>query len=252
MARNREKKALYEVMSRSWHKPAYDKTLEELRPAKPEEEKQPAAEFPAPAPRKAIWLNKPKFVLFNAGRIEISVPYQLAIALLLGLIVLVLIAFRLGQITSQGSQKVAPAPAAKTPEAAQKAATKVTAGMPQSPVRAEAKTPAPSVVKKNEPVAVEPKGDNRIVIQSYQLRADLEPVKQYFAGFGIETEIMKDGNWYYLVTSNKYDNPEKKGTDGYLAKQKIIELGAKYKAPPAHETFGSKPFSDAYGKKFDE
>ncbi|MDD5327474.1 MAG: hypothetical protein PHY02_06630 [Phycisphaerae bacterium] len=250
MARNREKKALYEVMSRSWHKPAYDKTLEEVHPAKPEEEKQPAVEFPAPAPRKAIWLNKPRFVQLNAGRIEISIPYQLAIAVALGLIVLVLIAFRLGQMASDGPKEVAPV--AKVPTNTQKAVPKVTAGMPQMSVPVKEKTLVPSAVKKVEPVAVEPKGDNRIVIQSYQLRADLEPVKQYFAGFGIETEITKIGNWYYLVTKNKYDNPEKQGTDGYLAKQKIIELGAKYKAPPAHETFGSKPFSDAYGKKFDE
>ena len=30
MARNREKKALYEVMSGSWHKPRQDETLEQL------------------------------------------------------------------------------------------------------------------------------------------------------------------------------------------------------------------------------
>jgi len=252
MARNHEKKALYEVMSRSWHKPACGKTLEELRPAKADEDKQSVTEFPAPAPRKAIWLNKPRFVQFNAGRIEISIPYQLAIALLLGFIVLVLIAFRLGHVTSQDSQKAAPAPVAKMPASTQKAAPKVTAGLPQMPVPVKEKTPALPVVQKVEPVvAVEPKGDNRIVIQSYQLSTDLEPVKLYFAQFGIETEIIKVSNWYYLVTKNKYENPEKQGTDGYLAKQKIIELGAKYKAPPAHESFGNKPFSDAYGKKFD-
>ena len=249
MARNREKKALYEVMSKTWPKPRYDKTLEQLHPEKSSEDKQIAAKFPAQLRgRAAKWLNRPRIVQFNAGRIEISMPYQLAIALLLGLVLLVLVVFRLGQITYLSSQKAAGS-TAKMPESTQKAAPKVTAGAPQKAAPAEEKAPAPPFTQKVEPV--KPKGDNRIVIQSYQLRADLEPVKQYFAGFGVETEIIKIGDWYYLVTRNKYENPAKPGTDGYLAKQKIIELGAKYKAPPGYEAFGSKPFSDAYGKKFD-
>jgi hypothetical protein len=251
MARNREKKALYEVMSKTtWPKPRSDKTLEPLHPEKSGEDKQTTTKFlPQMRGRVAKWLNRPRIIQFNAGRIEISVPYQLAIALLLGLVLLVLVAFRLGQISYRSSQKVAGS-SAKMPENVQKAAPKVVAGTPQGAVPVEKKAPVPPVTQKVEPV--KPKGDNRIVIQSYQLRADLEPVKQYFAQFGIETEIIKISDWYYLVTKDKYENPAKVGTDGYLAKQKIIELGAKYKAPPGYEVFGSKPFSDAYGKKFDE
>jgi hypothetical protein len=252
MAHNREKKALYEVMSKAaWPKPRYDKALEPLHPEKTGENKQTTTKFPALLRRRAAkWLNRPRIVQFNAGRIEISMPYQLAIALLLGLVLLVLVVFRLGQITYRSSQK-ATGPVAKMPESVQKAAPKVTAVVaPQKAAPAEEKTPVPPVIQKVEPV--KPKGDNRIVIQSYQLRADLEPVKQYFAGFGIETEIIKISDWYYLVTKDKYENPGKPGTDGYLAKQKIIELGAKYKAPPGSEAFGSQPFRDAYGKKFDE
>jgi hypothetical protein len=77
-------------------------------------------------------------------------------------------------------------------------------------------------------------------------------VKQFYTENGVETEIRKIGGMYYLVTTSKYENPEKQGTDGYLAKQKIIELGAKYKAPQGYETFGTKPFHDAYGMKFDD
>jgi hypothetical protein len=252
MAHNREKKALYEVMSKAaWPKPRYDKALEPLHPEKTGEDKQTATRFSIPLHKRAAnWLNRPRIVQFNAGRIEISMPYQLAIALLLGLVLLVLVVFRLGQISYRSSQKVT-GPAAKMPESMQKAAPKVTAVVaPQKAAPAEEKTPVPPVIQKVEPV--KPKGDNRIVIQSYQLRADLEPVKQYFAGFGIETEIIKISDWYYLVTKDKYENPGKPGTDGYLAKQKIIELGAKYKAPPGSESFGSQPFRDAYGKKFDE
>jgi Na+-transporting methylmalonyl-CoA/oxaloacetate decarboxylase gamma subunit len=262
MAHNREKKALYEVMSKAaWPKPRYDKALEPLHQEKTGEDKQTATRFSIPLHKRAAnWLNRPRIVQFNAGRIEISMPYQLAIALLLGLVLLVLVVFRLGQITYRSSQK-ATGPAAKMPESVQKAAPLVTAERavagkvtavvaPQKAAPAEEKTPVPPVIQKVEPV--KPKGDNRIVIQSYQLRADLEPVKQYFAQFGIETEIIKISDWYYLVTKDKYENPAKPGTDGYLAKQKIIELGAKYKAPPGSEAFGSQPFRDAYGKKFDE
>ncbi|MFA5251208.1 MAG: hypothetical protein WC454_01310 [Phycisphaerae bacterium] len=250
MAHN-EKKALYEVLSKAnWPKPRSDKVLEPLHPEAPGEEKQSPARFSIQLPKKAaVWLNKPRAVQLNAGKIEISVPYQLVIALLLGLVLLVLVAFRLGQISYRSGQKVA-SPAAKTPEAVQKAAPKVTAAVaPPRVAPAEVKTPAPPVVQKVEPV--KSKGDNRIVIQSYQLMADLEPVKQYFAGFGIETEIIKVDAWYYLVSKDKYENPGKPGTDGYLAKQKIIELGAKYKAPQGNETFGDQPFRDAYGKKFE-
>jgi hypothetical protein len=250
MARNREKKALYEVMSKAtWPKPHYDKTVEPLHPEKSGKDKQTITKFlPRMYGRAAKWLNRPRIVQFNAGRIEISVPYQLAVALILGLILLVLIAFWLGQITYRSSQK-ATISTAKAPESIQKIVPKVTAGTPKA-VPAEERAPVLPSTQKVEPV--KSKGDNRIVIQTYQLRADLEPVKQYFAQFGIETEIIKESDWYYLVTKDKYENPAKAGTDGYIAKQKIIELGAQYKAPQGYEAFGSKPFSDAYGKKFDE
>ncbi|MBN1392637.1 MAG: hypothetical protein JW947_07520 [Sedimentisphaerales bacterium] len=244
MAHNYEKKALYEVISKgNWPKPHADKALEQ--PPQMEEirkDEHPIAKLSAPS--RTRWLNKPRIAQFNAGRIELSVPYQIAIAMLLGLVLLILVAFRLGQ----GNRKIA-GPVAKTPESAQKTVTKTTAAVPRvvGPVR---QTQMPPVVKQVE--LAKPKGENRIVIQSYQFRADLEPVRQYFAQYGIETEIIKKDAWYYLVTKNKYENPGKPGTDGYVARQKIVELGANYKAPTGYETFGTKPFSDAYGKRFDD
>ncbi|MHC4888580.1 MAG: hypothetical protein ACYTEO_03840, partial [Planctomycetota bacterium] len=99
---------------------------------------------------------------------------------------------------------------------------------------------------------VESKGNHRIVIQTYQIRADLEPVKQHFARFGIETEIRRINEVYYLVTKEKYENPEKSGTDGYLAKERMIAVGAKYKAQQGYEPFGAKSFETAYGMRFDD
>lgn len=240
MVRKRSKKPFYEVMGKTWSKPGQYKPLGQPHPEEPAED-QPIA----PPEKLARWPKKPKIVQFNADRVEISIPYQLAIAILLGLVLLVLIFFRLGQITSPSSQ-INP----KTPKNTQKVAPKLTATAPQRPAAAEKTAPVPTSGEKTKPAKLE--GNNRIVIQTYQLRADLEPVKQYFAQFGIETEIKKIGNWYYLVTRNKYENPEKPGTNGHFAKQKIIQWGAKYKAPPGYETFGTKPFHDAFGMKFDE
>ncbi len=250
MVHKRKKKPFYEVMGKTWSKPGQYKTLGRPYPEEPAEGQPIAPDSTTPTlppERLARWPKKPKIVQFNASRIEISIPYQLAIAILLGLVLLVLIFFRLGQITSPSSQTNS---AAKTPKNIQKVTPKPTATTPQRPAAAEKIAPVPASGEKTKPAKLE--GNNRIVIQTYQLRADLEPVKQYFAQFGIETEIKKIGNWYYLVTRNKYENPEKPGTNGYFAKQKIIQWGAKYKAPPGYESFGTKPFHDAFGMKFDE
>ena len=51
---------------------------------------------------------------------------------------------------------------------------------------------------------------------------------------------------------DKYENPDREGTDGYAAKQKIIEWGARYKAEQGYEPFGAKSFETAYGMKFND
>jgi len=249
MARNRRKKSLYEVISKTRLKSSYSKTLEQLHPEKSDKDEPATAKSAIQVPERAAqWPKRPRIVQFNAGRIEISMPYEIAIALLLGVVLLVLVVFRLGQNLS--SQKVTVS-ATKVPKSVQKEAVRVAASATQTPDAVEKTSPdVPVSAEKVGPA--KSKGDNRIVIQTYQLKAHLEPVKQYFAGFGIETEIKKIDDWYYLVTKNKYENPERPGTNGYSAKQKIIELGAKYKAPSGYETFGSKPFHDAYGKKFED
>ena len=244
MVRNRKKKSLYEVIGKTWSKPHYDKMLHQEEPGGGT---PITPESLTSMSRLTKWPRKPRIVHFNVDRIELSIPYQLAIALLLGLILLVLVVFRLGQ--SRGARRQA-ASVAEMLENTQIVAPEVVADtMPQT---AKVETEAPVPASAEETIPADLKGNNRIVIQTYQVRAHLEPVKQYFARFGIETEIRRIDNWYYLVTENRYDNPEKPGTDGYLAKQKIIQLGAEYKAPAGYETFGSNPFHDAYGMRFDE
>ena len=252
MVRKRRKKALYEVIGKTWSKSGGYKTLGQPPPGKTSKDEPIAPDSTAPArlpERLARWPKRRKIIQLNADRIEISIPYQLAIAILLGIVLLALVVFRLGQISSLSGQKVAGS-ATKMPKNIQKVAPRPMAAAPQTPISAEKEAAGPESAEKTEPVKL--KGNNRIVIQTYQLRADLEPVRQYFAQFGMETEIKKISEWYYLVTSEKYENPQKPGTDGYVAREKIVELGAKYKAPPGYETFGAKPFHDAYGMKFDE
>jgi hypothetical protein len=186
--------------------------------------------------RAAQWPRRPRIVQFNAGRIEISIPYQLAIAFLLGIILLVLVVFRLGEGVGESAAKK------------QKNNPDAPAGQGQTTDTDEKISPGGEKVG-----PAELKGNNRIVIQTYPVRAHLVPVQQYFARFDIETEIIPIDNQWGLVTKAKYEEkPEREGTDGYLAKQKIIELGVKYKAPPGYETFGAKSFETAHGMKFDD
>ncbi|MHC4621413.1 MAG: hypothetical protein ACYTEQ_27030 [Planctomycetota bacterium] len=247
-ARNRKKKALYEVIGQGQLKGGSGKAEEQLRPEGPVEAEPaaPTAEATAPSaeakPIRAAprWPTKPRLVQVNTGRIEISIPYQLGIAVLLGVLLLVLVVFRLGQLSYAGGEKAA----GTKPNTAKAPAKK------RRPVSRVETRPRQRPPERTAPV--EAAGSNRVVIQTFQVPSQLQPVKEYFAGFGIETEIKKVGDWYYLVTRDKYDNPERPGTDGYRAKQRIIDLGADYKAPPGYERFGTRPFHDAYGMKFDD
>jgi hypothetical protein len=242
MARNPRKKALYEVIGKSYSKSRYDKSLEPLRPsdtpdARDEKTKPVAAETPM------RWPRKPRVVQYNAGRIEFSMPYQLGIAIVLSLVVLFLISFRVGQFS--GSRNAALQPQQPTAE-------------PVIDSTADAAETSPVIVVDNMAGAadVTPADTagpgNHIVIQAYQVRAHLVPVKEYFDSMGVETEIRLRGGWYYLITKNTYDDPSRPGTDGYRAKERIVELGRGYTAPTGYETFAPNYFSDAYGKKFDD
>jgi hypothetical protein len=229
MLRNTKRKSLYEVIGRTGSKTGY----EQLH-SQGSDNAASAQQEPVTPPSVIRWVRKPRPVQFNAGRIEFSIPYQVAIAVLLGLILLIVVSFRLGQWFGVGS--AAGVPASKQ--------TQVTRPAEQSPKAADS-TPAGFDAAKQS-------GRNRIVIQMYQVKEHLEPVREYFDRMGVETEILERNNWYYLVTKNKYNNIDKVGTDGYLARQKIVDLGAGYKAPPGFETFGTKPFSGAFGMKFEE
>jgi hypothetical protein len=244
MARyHRGKKAFYEVMSKSRSKADHGKSVAPLHPPE-SKHNQPTAVKPdmSRSARSSQWRRIPKLFQLNAGRIEVSIPYQLAIALLLGLILIILVAFRLGQINQRAANSALGTREANETNAAERASARLTS-IP-TPTRA-----LPSAIGAAD--STEQTGDHVIVLVQYKQSSDLVPVQQYFAGHGIETEILQQGVWYFLITKDTYDNPEKNGTNGYFAKQKIIQLGANYKAPAGYETFGTEPFHDAYGMKFE-
>ncbi|MFB0552831.1 MAG: hypothetical protein ACETWQ_05895 [Phycisphaerae bacterium] len=246
MVRNRGKKALYEVMSKARDKPGYGRTLEQMQPKSSVEGKSAVNIEKSKATTR--WMRKPRIVQFNFGRIEFSMPYQLAVALVLGLILLVLAAFRLGQeynLTDQRAISTAverPQINRRTPIERETADIRV----PPAPVE-------DSTLLDEDVTPVQPRstGNNVIVLVQYEARADLVPVRAHFAEYGIDTEIVMENGRYFLQTKNRYDNPGTPGTDGYKALQEIIKVGAKYKgkAPPSFETFAPNFFSDAYGKK---
>ncbi|MBW8039690.1 MAG: hypothetical protein FVQ85_06795 [Planctomycetes bacterium] len=243
MARNRKKMSPYEVIGKTRSKSSYGKISKKLPPEKSERTEKDRAESVLPAPGKVIhWPRKPKIVQFNAGRIEISLPYPLAIAVLLGIILLFLVALWIGEIGYLNSERAANS-TGKVLKGRQKA---VTGGMSGSDLEEKNLTD----LRETETSALT--GNNRIVIQTYHSRADLELVQYHFAQGNIGTEIRKIGDTFYLVSKDKYENPGREGTDGYAAKQKIIEWGARYKAPKDYETFAPNLFSDAYGKKFED
>ena len=240
MARNRKKVSLYEVMGKSWSKSSYDKTLKKLPAEKSERDEPTPAKSAMPVSGRAThWPRKPKIAQFNAGRIEISMPYPLAIALLLGVVLLVLVALWLGEIGYLSRGRIT------------NSAVAVGGGMAGTMGKPGVDEEISPDVGKTE--TGKSKGNHRIVIQTYKSRADLELVQYHFSEGNIETEIRKIGDTFYLVTvEDKYEHPAREGTDGYAAIQEIIKWGAQYKAPPGSEPFGAKSFETAYLRKFDD
>ncbi len=242
MVRNRKKMALYEVIGKARVKPGKAEAVQELRADKAEP--SVIEEIVAEPEQLTSWPTKPRKVQFNAGRIEFSVPYQLGIAVALGVVLLIVVFFRLGQIYQRGLGE----PVVAEPPRWQGPIEQVRR-VPAAGTEVVRETPAFT----EKPARRESTGSNRIVIQTYGNAKQLMPVQQYFAANGIITEMRRLGNAYLLVTSDKYENPANRGTDGFRARERIVELGALYKPPgPEYESFGPRPFHDAYGMKFDD
>jgi hypothetical protein len=195
-------------------------------------------------------------VQLNAGRVEISVPYHIGIVVVLVMALVVLAAFRLGQKFSGTKVKAAAMTAAPVQVAKENASAETAAPTPSSST-----TSAASASSGGRETA-QPAGDNLIVLKYSTQQAELDKAKDFFVKNGIDVAVwsvaaLRDGlaqhQWkanglpkgdgYLLITNGFYGNPDNPATDGYAIKQKISELGKKYK--PAAPKF----FTDAYGVK---
>jgi hypothetical protein len=227
-----------------------------------------------PAPAKPVQpLLRPKPVQWNAGRIEVSVPYHVGVVVVLAAFLVVLIAFRLGQgYAGKPAQTVVPTNPPVRP-------TTQNAGITNTSVPTPAAQPEtlPVVPRPAEPATVQPpapsaqpaQGDHLIVLARSSRIENLNPVVKYFGEHGIEllalpltdetrktfteygfnASVLPSGEGFLLVTKNRYPNPERAGTKGYEVLQKIKELGPLYKPPRGGESFAPNYFRDAYGMK---
>ncbi len=245
MARRRGQKALYEVIGKAKLQPGSTKTetLHPDKPVKPEPLKQ---KINTVLPKKKKkWPVKPKMFQILNGRIELSIPYQVFIALGLVMILLFVLVYRLGENAALKNSKNSSMKASVgTGPVSTTDFTEVT--QPEKVEKTQSSASKSTVEDENES-----KGNNRIVIQTFELKSQLEPVKDYFAEHGIDTEIKQIGNWYYLITTDRFESV-RPGTEGYTMRQKIRNLGSQYKAPTGYESFGVKPFDDAFGMKFED
>jgi hypothetical protein len=243
MAYKRGKKALFEVINNDRLKSSYEKNLESLYPEDTGDNARGVEAENAQTHQadRFYWPNKPRMLQLNAGRIEISIPFQLAIAVGLVMLALMLIVFRLGQSSvALGKADELAVPEKKNIEFEQVYFNQpVTTGIIEN-------------LESGNIAAGVSKGTNHIVIKEFIRTKDLAEVAKFFALAGIGTEIIKIDNTYFLRTKEKYENPSRVGSNGYAALLEIKRIGAKYKAPPDFETFGSKPFQDAYGRKFSD
>jgi len=250
MARNRKKKAFYEVIGRGRSDLTYRGQVEKPHTSSDTER---LGRTPLSSKLKP-WSKGQRFFQLIGGRIEISIPYQLAAAVLLGFLLLILVAFRLGQSYGTGSAEPASSKILNERNIAGKTEknTENPAASKNMALILMAAEPSQAVAAEKDEIPANTKANNRIVIQSCDARVHLEPLKEFFDENEIKTEIREVGGLYCLITTAGYENPDRKGTDGYAVKQRIIEIGAGYKAPPGYKTFGKKPFTDAYGMRFDD
>jgi hypothetical protein len=197
-------------------------------------------------PRLATNL-RPRMVQVNAGRIEISVPTLYGILVGLALCLLLLVVYQIGHFA--GKMK-----------AEQQSG-------PGGTVQVSRTNPVDSTAVSQ--------GNNMIVVARHSDIRQLDPLKNYFNGNGLKTIVvsferlrkhMRDhnlsldgvpkGDGYFLLAypdsvygNGLYGNLDTPGTEGYKAKQKIIELGAKYKPEPGFAPFSAESFRGAYGLK---
>jgi hypothetical protein len=177
----------------------------------------------------------------NRGRVEISIRFDVAIVLVLLAIVCVMAAYRLGERLAINNAASGGSVETATPAIPAETVTENEMSAPVAESRNE-----PVVETETESEAATGSGDNWIVIATHENEGQLAAVQQFFAGYGIETQIRKIGDNFILHTTQTYGNPNRSGTDGERMRQRIVEIGENYRPLPGYKTFD---FRTAYGMK---
>ena len=197
---------------------------------------------------------KSKLAALWSRRIALSLSYPVAACLLVAAAAVLVAAVRFGQLNyDAGWLFFEPVVVSETASD-----ELLDIGKLIDSVLVDAEKNDPTTVTDNEiedTGVIVPQGTNVIVIQTYKLRRDLEPVQEHFESNGIKTEIIERGDYFYLRTKQLYQkfsvnrnsfNPD---YDGDVAKKEIGRIGATYKAPPGYDGFRTNLFRDAYGEK---
>jgi len=178
------------------------------------------------------------------GTLVISVPYRLAGVILLAMILVVLMAFWLGQIRgTRRSVELKPVQASK-PAVMERDEGSAAAEIEET----DESGPVPGKTGAGKGL-LSPAGSNVIVIATVKDAEDLEPVREYFSANGVGTEILQRELYCFLVTTDRFQSPKRRGSNGYKALQLIKKIGLDYKAPDGGKNFGKEPFQDAYPMK---
>lgn len=88
--------------------------------------------------------------------------------------------------------------------------------------------------------------DHVIVIATCLETGELGPLRDHFAKNGFATELRQTGDYYLLVTKDKYKSPKKDGSKLDATNKRIRQIGEKYKPPTGYKGFS---FNSTYGMK---
>lgn len=250
MSKDFRRTVLYEVIKQKYGKLPVSKKLGRSNSAESRESgySEETAEASSAKQEKGTVKVWPVSQTFGplARKRGLSIRYPIAGLLALAVVLGVLGAFKLRQLYGP-KEKQLPTPKVRAGEnyvdssvlSRQKVSTDLAATDEES-------APARGAVGEE---LLRPAGDHVIVIATYKQNEDLVPVKEYFDQNGIETDIQERGDYYFLVTKDKFQSPRRAGTDGNTALQRIRRVGADYKAPQGYESFAPNLFQDAYGMK---